>query len=76
MKWPRRAELLADALADEFAVFAWRLRAEAFLWFDYDPEGAFRDAQDEYGFVERGQLKEMGHSAWQVNHAHKARSVA
>jgi hypothetical protein len=32
---------VADALADEFAVFAWRLRAEAFLRFGYDPEGAF-----------------------------------
>ena len=42
---------VADALADEFAVFAWRLRAEAFLRFGYDPEGVFSDAQDAFGFA-------------------------
>lgn len=42
---------MTDAL-DEFAVFAWRLRTEAFLRFGDDPEGAFSDAQDEYGFAE------------------------
>ncbi len=44
---------IADALADEFAVFAWRLRAESFLRFGYDPDAAFADAPDEYGFAER-----------------------
>jgi hypothetical protein len=48
---------VADALADEFAVFAWRLRAEAFVRFGYDPEGAFSDKQDEFGFAGRGPIK-------------------
>jgi hypothetical protein len=48
---------VADALADEFAVFAWRLRAEAFLRFGYDPEGAFSDTQDELGFAGREPVK-------------------
>ncbi len=42
---------LADALADEFAVFAWRLRAESFLRFGYDPECAFNKRVDDYGFA-------------------------
>jgi hypothetical protein len=37
---------IADALADEFGVFAWRLRAEAFLRFGHDPEGVFSDIQN------------------------------
>jgi hypothetical protein len=48
---------IADALADEFGAFAWRLRAEAFLRFGYDPEGAFSSAQDEFGFAGRGPVK-------------------
>jgi hypothetical protein len=48
---------VADALADEFGVFAWRLRAKAFLLFGYDPEGAFSDTQDEFGFAGRGPVK-------------------
>lgn len=48
---------VADALADEFAVFAWRLRAESFLRFGYDPERAFSDSQDELGFAGRGPVK-------------------
>jgi hypothetical protein len=44
------AHPIADALADECAAFAWRLRAEAFLRFGYDPEGAFASNQDDYGF--------------------------
>jgi hypothetical protein len=44
---------IADALADEFAVFAWRLRAESFRRFGYDPEGAFTGQPDEYGFAGR-----------------------
>jgi hypothetical protein len=48
---------IAHALANEFAVFAWRLRAEAFLRFGYDPEGVFSEAQDEFGFVGRGPVK-------------------
>jgi hypothetical protein len=41
---------IADALADEFALFAWRLRAESFRRFGYDPEGVFSDCQDTLGF--------------------------
>jgi hypothetical protein len=41
---------IADALAEEFAIFAWRLRAEAFCRFGYDPEGAFSNEPNEYGF--------------------------
>jgi hypothetical protein len=48
---------VADALADEFPVFAWRLRAEAFLRFGYDPEGVFSESQDEFGFSGRGPVK-------------------
>ena len=48
---------VADALADEFAMFAWRLRAEAFLRFGYDLEGAFSDTQDQYGFAGRSPVK-------------------
>jgi len=48
---------VADALADEFGVFAWRLCAEAFVRFGYDPEGAFSDTQDELGFAGRGPVK-------------------
>jgi hypothetical protein len=48
---------VADALAHEFAVFAWRLRVESFLRFGYDPEGAFSDSQDEFGFAGRGPVK-------------------
>ena len=44
---------VADALADEFEIFAWRLRAESFLRFGYDPDGAFTGAPDEYGFAGR-----------------------
>ncbi len=52
VKWPKRAglvaaHLIADALADEFAVFAWRLRAESFRRFGYDPEGVFTGQPDE-----------------------------
>jgi hypothetical protein len=48
---------VAHGLADEFAVFAWRLRAEAYVRFGYDPEGAFSDSQDEFGFAGRGPVK-------------------
>jgi hypothetical protein len=44
---------VADATADEFAAFAWRLRAESFMRFGYDPECAFSKRQDEYGFAGR-----------------------
>jgi hypothetical protein len=44
---------VADALADEFAIFAWRLRAEAAVRFGYDPEGAFGEVPDECGFSGR-----------------------
>jgi hypothetical protein len=42
---------IADALADECAAFAWRLRAESFRRFGYDPEGVFSSAQNPYGFA-------------------------
>jgi hypothetical protein len=45
------AHPVADALADEFPFFAWFLRAEAYRRFGYDPDGAFSEDQDEYGFV-------------------------
>jgi hypothetical protein len=32
---------IADALADEFAYFAWLLRHEACYRFNFDPDGAF-----------------------------------
>jgi hypothetical protein len=44
---------IADALADEFAAFAWRLRGESFVRFGYDPEGAFTRTPDDYGFAGR-----------------------
>jgi len=44
---------LADSLADEFAVFSWRLRAESFRRFGYDPEGVFSQSQDGLGFSGR-----------------------
>jgi hypothetical protein len=34
---------IADALADEFAYFAWLLRHEAFCRFEFDPDGVFRE---------------------------------
>lgn len=42
---------IADALADEFAIFAWRLRAESFVRFGYDPESAFTAQSDGFGFA-------------------------
>jgi hypothetical protein len=44
---------VADALAGETAIFAWRLRAESFVRFGYDPEGAFSGKPDVYGFSGR-----------------------
>ena len=41
---------IADGLADEFPFFTWLLRAEAFSRFGYDPDGAFSESQDEFGF--------------------------
>jgi hypothetical protein len=41
---------IAHQIAGEYGLFAWRLRAEAFLRFGYDPDGAFSAAQDEFGF--------------------------
>jgi hypothetical protein len=34
---------VAEALADEFAAFAWLLRCEAFTRFGFDPDGVFGD---------------------------------
>lgn len=42
---------IAHEIASEYDLFAWRLRAESFLRFGYDPDGAFSPAQDEFGFA-------------------------
>ena len=42
---------VAHVIAGEYGLFAWRLRAESFLRFGYDPDGAFSVAQDEFGFA-------------------------
>ncbi len=45
------AHPVADALCDEFPFFAWLLRAGAYLRFGYDPDHAFNQDVDKYGFV-------------------------
>jgi hypothetical protein len=45
------AHPIADGLCDEFPFFAWLLRFEAFRRFEYDPDGAFCDNPDAFGFV-------------------------
>jgi hypothetical protein len=42
---------IADAICDEFPAFAWRLRAESFKLFGYDPDGVFSNRRDELGFA-------------------------
>jgi hypothetical protein len=42
---------IADAMADEFPFFTWFLRAQAFMRFGYDPDGAFSSNRDPLGFV-------------------------
>ena len=41
---------IADSLCDEFPLFTWRLRAEAFIRFGYDPDGIFAQTHDLFGF--------------------------
>ena len=41
---------IAHEVAGEYGLFAWRLRAESFLRFGYDPDGAFSAEQDQFGF--------------------------
>ncbi len=41
---------IADAMADEFACFAWLLRAKAFEKFHYDPDGVFCKEVGKMGF--------------------------
>jgi len=41
---------IAEALKDEYFYFAWMLRHEAFLRFDYDPDTVFSEKTDEYCF--------------------------
>jgi len=41
---------IAEALKDEYFYFAWLLRHEAFLRFNYDPDMVFCKKIDEYGF--------------------------
>jgi hypothetical protein len=48
---------VADALADEVSIFAWRLRGESFRRFGYDPEGVFSQSQDKFGFYELGRTR-------------------
>ncbi|MDH5450082.1 MAG: hypothetical protein OEX77_04125 [Candidatus Bathyarchaeota archaeon] len=43
---------IAEALKDEYFYFAWLLRREAFLRFNYDPDRVFSEKVDEYGFKE------------------------
>ena len=43
------AHPVADALADEFAYFAWLLRREAFERFGFDPDGAFDPVLTRFG---------------------------
>ena len=44
------AHPIADAMCDEFPSFAWRLRAESFLRFRYDPDGVFSNRRSNLGF--------------------------
>lgn len=41
---------IAEALKDEYFHFAWLLRHESFLRFNYDPDMVFCEKIDEYGF--------------------------
>jgi len=41
---------IADALFDEYPIFAWFLRAQAYLRFTYDPDQVFSSECDIYGF--------------------------
>ena len=41
---------VAEALKDEYSYFAWLLRHEAFLRFNYDPDSVFSKKTNEYGF--------------------------
>lgn len=41
---------IADAMCDEFPSFAWRLRAEAYLRFEYDPDAVFSGQINDLGF--------------------------
>jgi hypothetical protein len=42
--------ILADALVDEYAPFAWLLRRESCIKFKYDPERVFCKKMDRFGF--------------------------
>ncbi len=48
---------IADQMCDEFPMFTWLLRAEAFKRFGYDPDGVFSTTVDEYGFGAPGALE-------------------
>ena len=41
---------IAEAITDEYFYFAWLLRHESFLRFNYDPNRVFYKKTDEYGF--------------------------
>lgn len=45
---------IADQMCDEFPLFAWLLRANAFKTFGYDPDAVFaQHPHDQYGFVSK-----------------------
>lgn len=49
---------VADALSDEYPFFSWRLRAEAFIRFGYDPDRVFGESPiDAFGFVKGSDMK-------------------
>jgi len=51
---------IAEALKDEHPHFAWLLRHEAYLRFNYDPDAVFSERTDEHGFGRRGKVEIPG----------------
>lgn len=41
---------IADAIFEEFDIFAWYVRAQAYLKFGYDPDKVFNASSNDYGF--------------------------
>jgi hypothetical protein len=41
---------VGEDLKDEYFHFAWLVRHEAFLRFNYDPDAVFSEKTDDYGF--------------------------
>ena len=46
------AHPLADALFEEFDIFAWYVRAKAYQKFGYDPDQVFNNSINDYGFAD------------------------